>query len=609
MEPMFSKQRISSRIVVLLGLFVVVLWASPMWFIPGKTGIGDWAYISHRFEASRLTVMKYGQWPGHNPWIMGGSPLLGNPLHSLLSVNGLLVLIFGTSVGLRLGLLVYLSIGFVGAWKLSKIWWKDRLIRLVFAFFVIANPALAYQATVGGPSFVNFHFMPFLFYFLLRFRQDKWSGLKAAIVFGLAFNDSPGYMAQYGALILVCVYAYLFIANFKEDSKMLLRWLSLFVPVCAAVTFYRLATVLPLALDYPRITNLKIHFRFFALLKFYLRPYTRLTALIPYDIYKNMSFPFELSAYTGMIAFFLFLFSFRRGIKWWHVTTILLVWATAGNDNWFYLMYWIQKIPSYSSHLCFTRIRSFALLFFGIGAVWGLQYLGIKCKEKGNRFLGLVFIVIATLMVAEPITISHLIMRSSHIIVPSYIPYGNPAHTFQNVSKLSWPEGTTNTIEELMCLSFRAIEMNIGVLNGGGNEAYLRQYTTIRVGRDEPGYVGEFHQSGKAVEPALWSPNRIILNGLTPDKPLTVNMNPGNPWYNNGTQLFPEYRIVELDKPFEVMPDKNGSVDLVYRHPGQTLGITGTILFLFISVIVIVLIEHGHLFKPCKARTRKGSLC
>jgi hypothetical protein len=610
MKPMISKQRLSNSLLVLLSLAFIVIWAAPLWFAPGKTGALDWVFALHRLEAIRLTVVEYGQWPGHNPWNMGGVPLLGNPTYSLLSIKGLMVLIFGTSVGLRLGILVYLSIGFIGAWKLSSIWWKKRFVRLVFAFFVIANPAIIYHLTMGGILFINFYFMPALFYFLLRFKHDKWSGVKAAIVFGLAFNDSAGYMVQYGGLVLACVYVYLFMSNRTGNSKKLLRWLALFVPVCAAATIYRFATVLPLALDYPRITDLKVHFGVIEILKMYLRPYVRLTAIFPGEKYHNLSYPFDVSAYAGTIAFVLFLFSFRRGIKWWHVMTILLLWASAGNDRWYYLMYWIQKIPSFSSHLCFTRIRVFTLLFGGISAVWGLDLLRIKCNEMKNRFWVSVFIAIGTLMIAEPLSLSHLIMKLSHVKTPAYIPSTNPTYAFQNVSRCSWPKKTPIKILKNISLSYRAIKVNVGSLRDRTNyDPYFIFEITSRIGRDEPGYIGEYHQNGKVVVPTIWSPNRVILNGLKPDVPLTVNMNPGNPWYNNGKQLFPGYRIVEFNKPFEVMPDENGCVDLVYRHPGQTLGITGTILFLFISFIVIVLIEHGHHFKPCKARTRKGSLC
>lgn len=586
---MISKLRFSNRFVVLLGLFVIAIWALPIWFTPGMTGIADWDTAMHRFEAIRLTVMEFGEWPGHNPWTIGGVPLLGNPTVSLLSVNGLMVLFFGAFWGLKLAVLVYLSIGFIGAWKLSGIWWKYRFIRLIFVFFVTANPALAYHYTVGHLLFQTFCFMPLLFYFLFRFNQDKWSGLKAAIVIGIAFNDSPGYIVQYGALILFCLYIYLLIFNYKENAKMLLRWLVLFVPICAAITFYRTMTILPLAFDFPRITNLKVNFNWLGLLKIYSFPFTKLGAIFPTDKYLSLSYAHEVCSYAGITAFSLFLLSLRRGFRWWHAMTILLVWACSGNDSYFHIMYWIQKIPSFSSHGCFTRIRIFTLLFFGIAAVWGLNYLWIKYKEHNNRFFRYVVIGIGILMIAEPLIVSRLIMRSSHVKDPSWAS-NNPSNRFQNISSLSWPEDTPIRTKNYATLTYRAIRMNLGWLRGFG-DSYLPG-DTVRVGRDEPGYIGEFHQNGKAIEPIFWSPNRIVLKGLKPSVPLVVNMNPGNPWYGNGKQLFPKYRIVEISKPFEIMPDKDGVVELTYRHPGQKLGVIGTIILLIISGLVVILVKY-----------------
>lgn len=593
-EPIISKFRFSNRLVVLLSLFAVAIWALPIWFTPGMTGIADWDTAMHRFEAIRLTMMEFGQWPGHNPWTIGGIPLLGNPTVSLLSVDGLMVLFFGTFWGLKLGVLVYLSIGFIGAWKLSGIWWKGRFIRLAFAFFVTANPALAYHYTVGHLLFQTFCFMPLLFYFLFRFNQDKWSGLKAAVVLGIAFNDSPGYIVQYGVLILICLYAYLLVSRYKENSRMLLCWLALFVPTCAALTFYRTVTILPLAFDFPRVSNLRTHFDWPGLLKLYFFPYTKLGSILPVDKYSSLAYTHEVCSYAGIIAFFLFLLSLRRGFRWWHAMALLLAWAGSGNDSYFHIMYWIQKIPSFSSHGCFTRIRMFTLLFFGIAAVWGLNYLWMKYREHNIRFFRYIIIGIGILMAAEPLLVSRLIMKSSHVKLAPWAG-DNPSNKFQSISSLSWPEDTPGNIKNYANLTYRAIRMNLGWLHGYG-DSYIPD-DTARVGRDKPGYMGEFHQGGKAVEPAFWSPNRIVFKELKRGVPLIVNLNPGNPWYSNGRRLFPEYRIVEPTKPFEVMPDENGAVELTYHHPGQALGIIGTVVLLLISGCSVVIIKH---IQACK---------
>lgn len=261
---------------------------------------------------------------------------------------------------------------------------------------------------------------------------------------------------------------------------------------------------------------------------------------------------------------------------------ILLVWAGIGNDSYFHIMYWIQKIPTFSSHLCFSRIRVFTLLFVGIAAVSGLNYIWIKYKNHRLKFLRYVVFCVGIFMVAEVLIVSHLIMKSSHVKLTPWAGE-SPANKFQNISSLPRPVKSPENV----VFDYRAIRMNLGWLRGYG-ESYFPE-DTIRIGRDEQGYIGEYYQDGRAVDPVYWSPNRILLKGLDPKTPLVVNMNPGSPWYNNGKQLFPQYRIVEMRKPFVVMPDENGVVELTYKYPGQKLGVMGTIALSVISVLVILL--------------------
>lgn len=578
------KFSLTVKYTIVLSLSAVAIWAYPLWFTPEMTGIGDWGFAMHRFEAIRLTVIEYNQWPGHNPWSSGGAPLLGHAAKSLLSIQGLLVLAFGTYWGLRIGVLTYLCIGFIGAWKLSGIWWKDRYIKLIFCFYTIANPAMIFHVSGGHLTFQTFWLMPLAFYFLLRFGQDKWSGLKAAIVLGAAFNESPMYMVQFGMLILGAMYVFLFVSNYRTNSKPLARWAAIFIPVFLALIFYRTITTLQIALDYSRVSDWKTHYQWISLLKFYLFPYTKDMVIASCKWCATSS---EVCSYVGFVAFVLSIASFRKGFRWWHGMIILLVWAGIGNDSYFHIMYWIQKLPTFSSHLCFSRIRVFALLFIAIAATSGLNYLWMKYKNHRSKYLRYFVLGIGVLMVVEVLTVSHLIMKISHVnyTVPTA---KSSVNKFQNISSLPRPANSPGSI----LITYDAIRMNLGWLRGYG-DSYLPG-NTVRIGRDEPGYVGEFHQNGRVAEPVYWSPNRILLKGLDPRIPLVVNMNPGSPWYNNGKQLFPQYRVVEMHEPFEVMPDANGVVELTYRYPGQKLAILGTIFWIIVSVAAVMIFHRNR---------------
>lgn len=582
-EFMKIDSRHKTFLLLLLCLLAIAIWAQPIWYTPGMRGINDWDPTMHRFEALRQTIVTYHQWPGHNPWIMGGVPLLGYPSFTILSIKGLLILLFGTYWGLRLGVLVYLFILFIGAWKLSSIWWEGRFIRLIFSFYATANSALIYHVAGGHLLFQSFCFIPLAFYFLLRFNQDKWSGLKAAIVLGAAFNDSFIYMVQYGLLIVVCVYLYFLISNYKENSRALMRWIAIFTPVFLALIFYRAITFWQIAVDYPRLSGWRAHYQWIEVLKYYLFPYTKFQTAASCQLCATTP---EVCSYIGIVAFIFTLISFRKGLKWWHGMMILLVWAGIGNDSYFHIMRWIQKIPTFSSHVCFARIRVVTLLFFAIAAVSGLSYVWEKCKDHEFRFLRYIVFGFGVLMTVEVLLVSYLVMRSSHIKSTAAFTDGT-AHKFQNIGSLPQPVGSPGTL----LFTYDAIRMNLGWLRGYG-ESYIVGEDTIRVGRDEPGYKGEFVQNGRAVDPVFWSPNRILLKGLDPSAAVIINMNPGRPWYGNGKQLFPNYRIVELEKPFNVMPDEKGVVELIYRYPGQLFGILGTLFWSIVSLFVVVLYRN-----------------
>jgi len=572
------------KYILILGLIFIFVWSLPLWLAPGKVGTYDWGFHNHRFEALRRTILEFGQWPGNNPWSMGGQPLLGHPNVSIISVKGLLVLLFGTLLGLKLSVPVYLFIGFWGAWKLSGLWWHNRFVRVIFCLYTAANQALIYHLRVGHVNFQTFYFFPLLLYYLLRFRQDKWSGLKAAILAGLAINDSPAYMSQYALLIMACIFIWLCVNNYKQHFRSLLNWVLLFLPVLAAMSFYRLVTILEIARDFPRILNYQIHYGVKTLLGAYLVPHSDLFIV---SAHKWCNCSWEVCSYVGITALFLSIWGLRRGFKWWHAALILLIWAGIGNDSYLHIMYWIQKMPTFSSHLCFSRIRVFSLLFFGVAACWELNYLWDKyknCKAYIYRY-GIIFIAIV--MAGEVLTVSHLVMKGTHVDLP-YRATLNFTGEFQNTRSLA----IADQLEPQVSPSYLAMTMNLGWLGGSG-DSYLPG-KTVRLAREDPNYIAEFHQGNRAVEPVYWSPNKILFESLDPTKPLVVNMNPGRPWHCNGVQIFSDYRIVEMEKPFSVMPDSNGRIELCYKYPGQRLGLVGTPVLMIVSGFVIICVKKRH---------------
>ncbi len=551
-------------------LLLVAYWSAPLWWTPGMRGVGDWDFALHRCEALRKTIVEYHQWPGHNPWANGGIPLLGNPSAFPISVKGILTLTVGSYWAMQLSTLAFLLIGFYGAWKLSSLWWKDLYFRCLFSFLLIANPAMIVHGSLGHPAFLNFFYMYLLFFYILSLDKDLWSGLKAGLVFSLAFIEVPVYMPQYGALIGGGLFCWYWLSNYKHHTPYALRWLALFIPLTLALISYRLVTTWEMVHAYPRISDFKAHYHWHELLNMYFVPH--ITDVITSPI-KWCCNSVEMACYLGTLATIFFLISFRRGIRWWHIATGGILAAAAGNDQYWMPMYWIQKLPTFSSQLCFARIRVFAYIFFGIGTMQGLSFALQRSKELGSLVLRWAFYFGGLLMVIEVGWVSHLTMKSSHTPYPYLFPNPNPLGQFKSIGHLSYPQ-----------TAYDALQHNLGWMDGYGESNFPG---TTLFGADHPKYIAEFYQHGRPIKPTYWSPNHIHLEGLDPSIPLTVNMNPGKAWHNNGVPAFPNMRIVEMQQPFLVHPNQRGVVDLTYHHPGQFLGICSTLAFGLLAIAIV----------------------
>jgi hypothetical protein len=577
---------------VIFSVLLISFYCSPLWLhfdMNGlrSLGVADWGYYYGRFEALRRTLVEFHQWPGHNPWSMGGVPLLGNATANILSIRGLLVIGLGTFWGLKLSILSYFLIGFWGAWLFARHFWNEPYIRLIFAFYTIGNTAFSFHMTYGHHEYLTFMWMPLFFNFLIFFRKDRWAGLKAGVVWALAFNESPAYIVQYSVLIGSIVFLIFVIDHFKQgfDKKVVIRWGALFVPSVLALTFYTATVIFFTARDFPRISMFRAHFSLDTLFTAYLIPIVEYQKIV--DLWCCDSV--NMSSYIGWIALFFFLISFVREIKWWHWITLLTFWAGIGNDSPIWIMYWIQKIPTFDSHLCFNRVRIFTIFFFGIGATQGfaiaLNWVSLYCSGVWRVcvcFLGF-------LMIIEVLVVSHLIMKGSHVFVSPLKEYdSHPLTEFRQVGNLPVLNRPLYPNTGISYAQY-SVDFNLGWLRAGGDPWF--QDETVRIGFDEAGYKGEYHQDGKKISPVFWSPNRIMFQGLMSDLPLVVNLNPGNPWYNNGLPIFSEYKIVEFQRPFEVYADKSGVVELVYYYPGRIVGGLGTFFF-FLGIILIILFFH-----------------
>ena len=576
----------SEKFHLFTGVTLILLVISPLLYIGEKAIIGDGNILLQRLEAMRQTIIVFHQWPSLNIWNAGGQPLEGHAGIFPISIKGLFVLLFGTQQGLNITIILYVISGYIGSWLLASIFWKNSLIRNSFALLLLVNLPLLFHLSAGHIIFYVYYLFPLLLFYFLKFSDDKWAGIKAGIVFSLAFNDTPAYLLQYISITILLMYFFFIVTSDSHGRQMLFRWLILFSLMVLTFTSYHAITIYQIGNEFPRISDLIFHYSWPDLLRSYFYPFTEIERVFitPPGVSGGScsQSTHEIAAYLGIIGFILVVLSLNDGVRWWHTLILFLFFAGIGNDGLISPMYWLQKLPSFSSHLCFSRVRVITHLFLPFAMTGGLWLLWSRLHLK--KYGRSIVIIIGIALILERLIIGFMIVKDTHLsfenadpFYSSHLQYNNRDVGFINVSILP---------------PFEATQLNIGILRGGGDSNIPMNNIDIDgyfgpIGEDEKGYVAEFHQNSQIIEPDFWSPNKIIFSKLDPRVPLTLNLNPSSAWYNNDIQLFPDYKIVEVNKKFEVMPNVNGSILLKYEFPGRRLGILVMSVFFVLSIFII----------------------
>lgn len=600
LKVFFLKSLENKKIFYLIIFLLITFWFYPIWYMYELAIIGDGNIFLQRFEAIRKTVVNYSQWPANNPWNAGGQPLEGTNGRFIISVKGFLSIIFGAKIGLGINLVLFNAIGYFGSLKLASVFWRVSYLNHIFALLVISNAAILFHLSAGHFNFLNYYLIPVILYYYFQFEKDKWSGLKAGILLGIAFNENPTYLVQFLILMLSAIGIFHFLKSNRDIRKKIIFWALTFLPVFGTIISFHLITLLYTISEFPRSSSKTFIYPIETILKSYFYPFV--------DIDKRaFSDPAGVSAgsctrsthenamYIGLLSIPFIIVSFYNRIKWWHVMTFILILCSIGNSNAMLPMYWIQKIPTFSSLGCFNRIRMITNIFVSICIVHGMSFLYGYYKKnflnvKIPFILKPIFIkktsivlILILLVTVERLLIGHLIIYDTHKsydeVIKMYNVYKRYPDNkdFFNLSHIAPYEGTLN---------------NIGMLRGGGDSHLPMDYGEKingeypgTIGRDEEGYIGEFYQNKTIVKPDYWSPNLIKFNNLDPNEPLTANMNRSKFWYANGKKLFPNDRIIEVKKKFMVYPNKDGNLILSFQYPGKKIGVFFSFLFLLVSII------------------------
>jgi hypothetical protein len=222
-----------------------VIFRNPHWLAGGY----DWRYFQSAMEAARRSVAWFHEWPLYNPYMCGGEPQLANPQSIAGSPAFLLVALFGTALGERLMMVLFIGLGLDGTYRLARQLGVEREGALAAAASFGLCGWVVLHLGIGHVSFFGATLIPHALYFYLRARTD----LRYAIGLGAAM---AAVLAQGGnstvAMAAIALGVVALVDTIADRSPAPLLALLCGALACVALGAYRLLPTFEFALDHPR---------------------------------------------------------------------------------------------------------------------------------------------------------------------------------------------------------------------------------------------------------------------------------------------------------------------------------------------------------------------
>ena len=178
------------------GVYGLLLAASlaycPMLFSGlDQWGRGDWDQFTFRFDTPRTAMLRDGELPAWNPYVGGGNVLAAHPHCPAFSPWFLLTLALGAPLGLRVGVVMFMTIGAVG----MAVVLRDREVSPAGCFvggvLLMLSAHFAMHITEGHLEWCLLGLMPWVYWCLTRAVDDwRWILLGSLIMASAVLHGS-----------------------------------------------------------------------------------------------------------------------------------------------------------------------------------------------------------------------------------------------------------------------------------------------------------------------------------------------------------------------------------------------------------------------------------
>ena len=543
----------------LFGSILVAFWCFPYITTGSKMEYGDFSFFSQAYEAIKISILDYHQFPWWNPWVSGGVPLYANPQIGLFSIQTIFTLVFNAPVGLKLSLILYTFLGYYSMYILSLKYLKidhyvSTVISLLWIFcsFFVAHLPTHY-------SFAWYMLIPLFLY--LSFNLNGWrSGILLGLAFGIMANSQIH--NAFVHIALVCGVSILFKMCFRSNQKKRIQILvGSFVAVATFILIagHRFLFVFENNHDFPRNiidTTPPLFVSIYGLISPY--PIARFTSVIKHPLPPFAPHGFhEISAtigifaiFSGIISLLFCVFCFwqkKRIIDVVHIKLIFLFMITClllGLGNFTRLAPYniLKHLPILSD----MRVPSRWFIWVNLAF---LIFIGLVTKiPKKRDFAYISIVTLLSLGVVELFVLN--VGYQSKILVhqPASVKFHkhsdfNQQSYFGSINKTSTGLYIPDSDKPQPYREYDSTMFNLGVLyaNDSFVQIHLAKIKSYRCGIDKDCNL-VLTKNAKIIS---WSPNEITLK-RTGNGEIKLNMNESNYITINGKR-----KSIKTAEPFE----------------------------------------------------------
>lgn len=482
-------------------------------------GIYDWDQHFLYHAVPRETVLRYHQFPLWTPYYCGGNVMLANMQARFMSPTSLVVLIFGTVIGLKLEIWLHILIAMMGMYLLSKKLGLGKYSSYLPPVLFMFSGMYVFHLTVGHTWFMAIAYLPFALLFYLKGMEKIKYGILSGAFIALMILEGGVYPAPHTTLLLV-ILSILF--SLKLKSLAPLKVLGITILFTFLFSAVKLVPTLEFFRDYPRLVESVDH----------LSP--RMLYNILFSRTQNTDVRYagiqmhgwwEYGSYLGGAPVIMWLvgsvIAFR---KRWPLIITGLVFLVLALGDFGRLSPWhlLHRAPVFGSHHAPSRFMIGFVFSVSIFAGISLTKLETYVSENPKwKRLGIVFCVLLMTFICLD-----LMMVNSGIFAEAF------PHTAPGIER---NENFTQIFGHHHKM-YPAFLRNEGTLN-----AYEpTHFPTKAIANTDPKYRGEVFLTGAGNATIThWSPNKITVKvEARSNGSLTLNQNFAPNWKaSNGKKV------------------------------------------------------------------------